>query len=156
MPLFIVKAEEVSMKKIFFLGIFLFFAGFNLREVVAAPFVLRDEATGQNYRCSLSGQGGGTAVDPKCIDSISALCRTNTSFGRDSCFDKASTACRAGATVECVNQTAASCRVNTSLGKDACFDRATNACSGNGLAIIELMNGARAQIIENSESRLDN
>lgn len=105
----------------------------------AAPFVLKDLATGAQYNC---GPGSGT-IDPVCMSRISEYCKRTTTFTPEVCFDSATGACRAGATHECVSSTADYCNRNTTLTGNACFARAIGACTGSARDIQGLADSVR-------------
>ena len=121
-------------------------------------FTLVDNNTGTRYFCDMNGGGGGGGggTDQRCVENVANYCYSNTSYGRNTCFEKASTACRNGNSgfSACVASSADYCYNNTSYGRNECFERAIPACGGNFDAIRELVEGAKSKALIDAKIRL--
>lgn len=119
----------------------------------ASSFTLTNNDTSERFQCTNGGGGGGGGgqTNPQCVQSVSKFCNSNTTYSRDTCFDKASTSCR-GAPANfpgCVEETFQFCNSNTTLSRDACFERGLESCRGDARAIRELAESAKMKVLQN-------
>src|SRR3989344_4562614 len=93
---------------------------FSISSFADHRFTLVDNNSGARYQCDINGGGGGGGTEQRCVESVSAFCSSNTSYGRNACFEKASTACRDtnSGFSECVTSSATYCFNNTSYGRN--------------------------------------
>ena len=140
-------------------GFFIFFAMLVSSASFASPtFTLVDDRSGARYQCDQNGGGGGggTPIDQRCVENVASYCYNNTSYGRDTCFNRASQACSGAAAgfSNCVSSSAAYCYNNTSYGRDTCFNRAIESCGGNFDAIREIIEGVKEKALFDAKIKL--